>query len=74
MSIFTSILFRQGEEAGLEDFQRELQIMGVAFLFGASLLSLFVKNNHAAEPFYQGKTLRVIVASAAGAAATSSRA
>jgi putative tricarboxylic transport membrane protein len=30
------------------------------------LLSLFVKNNHAAEPFYQGKTLRVIVASAAG--------
>ena len=36
------------------------------FLFGASLLSLFVKNNHAAEPFYQGKTLRVIVASAAG--------
>src|SRR5437773_12276030 len=42
------------------------QILGVAFLFGASLLSLFVKNNHAAEPFYQGKTLRVIVASAAG--------
>ena len=42
------------------------QILTVAFLLGASLLSLFVKNNHAAEPFYQGKTLRVIVASAAG--------
>ena len=42
------------------------QILTVAFLLGPSLLSPLVKNNHAAELFYQGKTLRVIVASAAG--------
>jgi hypothetical protein len=40
--------------------------LATIFLLGASLLSPFVKNNHAAEPFYQGKTLRVVVASAAG--------
>ena len=32
----------------------------------ALFVSVFAKNNFAAEPFYQGKTLRVIVASAAG--------
>ncbi|HEY7221698.1 MAG TPA: hypothetical protein VH985_25220 [Candidatus Binatia bacterium] len=42
------------------------QILAVALLFAASLLSPFVNSNHAAEPFYQGKTLRVVVASAAG--------
>ncbi|MBI2179329.1 MAG: hypothetical protein HYU31_00725, partial [Deltaproteobacteria bacterium] len=36
------------------------------FLFTALLVSAFAKCSFAAEPFYQGKTLRVIVASAAG--------
>ena len=38
----------------------------LVFLFTVLLASAFAKSNFAAEPFYQGKTLRVIVASAAG--------
>jgi tripartite-type tricarboxylate transporter receptor subunit TctC len=41
------------------------KLIGVIFLVALEL-SLFAKSNFAAEPFYQGKTLRVIVASAAG--------
>lgn len=36
------------------------------FFFAALLISAIAKSNFAAEPFYKGKTFRVIVASAAG--------
>ncbi|MBM4299671.1 MAG: hypothetical protein FJ143_18170, partial [Deltaproteobacteria bacterium] len=36
------------------------------FFLAAVLVMAFGRTFHAAEPFYQGKTLRVIVASAAG--------